>query len=582
MPIITTPELAQAVNISKMPGLARVLMEIFKLNEINDVFDKVQDYEGLDFIDKLLDTIGVKIEIDPKDLKKIPKNGAFIAVANHPYGGIEGIIMLKLICSVRPDFKMMVNFILEKIPNLQPYFIAVNPFEDLKEKSSLGGIKKILAALDDKTPIGIFPAGEVSTYNLQEKRVVDKVWHPVVGKIIKKSGAPVLPVFFKGNNGLLFQVMSLLHPKLRTAKLPSEFLNKGGRVIKVRIGQAIQQEELEHFPNSKMALNYIRTRMYALEMGCENKLGLWERAKQFTLPKSTNPVIGAIPETDLEAELETLSEYLVSSEGAYEVYNCPSYAIPKILLEIGRLREVTFREVGEGTGKAVDLDQYDVYYHHLFVWDKAKRCLVGAYRIGLGEQILETRGMAAFYISELFKVEKGFSKVLESGLELGRSWVRKDYQGKPLPLFLLWKGLILLTLNNPKIKYFFGPVSISNDYSTFSKALIVEFIKKNYYDHELSQYIIPRKDFKVKKLNKEDLSVLSAFGNNVKVLDTIIADVDKQQTKIPVLLRQYIAMNGRIAAFNIDPAFADCLDGLLVLNVEDLPASLIDKVKGSI
>lgn len=578
MPLISSDELAKAINLEGTPGLARVLMEVSKLNAVNDVFEKIQGTEGLDFIDFALETLGIQVEIDPKDLKKIPKKGGFIAVANHPYGGIEGLILLKLLCSVRSDSKLMVNFILNKIPNLQEYFVAVNPFEDLKEKSSVGGIISILKLIKEGIPVGIFPAGEVSTFNLKTKRVIDRIWHPVVGKLIKKTDVPVLPVYFDGNNGLLFQILSLIHPKLRTAKLPSELVNKSGKTIKVRIGHPIQAEDLKHFSNSASALNYVRSRTYALEMGFDSTEKQYSPKNIFKVFKKEKEIIAPI--ANLDNEVATLSNYMVCAEGEYEVYLAPFFAIPQMIKEIGRLREVTFRGVGEGTGKEIDLDHYDVFYQHLFVWHKSEKCLVGAYRIGNGAEILKNRGSQAFYINELFKIEAGFYEVMQSGVELGRSWVRKEFQNKPLPLFLLWRALILHFVNNPHLKYLFGPVSISNDYTNCSKTLMVEFIKKNYFDDHLAQFVKPRKQFKVKGLKNINISTLADFGNNIKTLDSIIADIDRKHNKIPVLLRQYIAMSGRIVAFNVDPKFADCLDGLLVLNFSNMPPEMLEKLKG--
>lgn len=582
MPLITADEIARAINIQKLPGLAQILMQITRLNSINRAFDEVHDLQGMDFVDKLLELLGIEIEIDPKDLKKIPSKGAFIAVANHPYGGIEGLILLKLLCSVRPETRLMVNFLLTKITNLEEYFIPVNPFEELKDRSSVAGILKILHLLSEGVPVAMFPAGEVASFHLREHRVIDRIWHPGVGRIIKKAQVPVLPVFFKGNNSLLFQVLGLIHPRLRTARLPSELMNKQGKIIKVRIGHPVSRTDLEHFPNAAAVLNYVRSRTYALEMGYDTAKKHFSPRHIFKIWKKQKPVIEPVPENELASEVAGISRFRICSEGEYEVYLAPSYTLPGILREIGRLREITFREEGEGSGKEIDLDQYDTYYQHLFLWHKNSQCVVGAYRVGNGSEIVKNRGIAGFYISELFKIKPPFIPVMESGLELGRSWIRKEFQNKPLPLFLLWRALLAYILDHPEIRYLFGPVSISNDYAGASKALMVEFIKKNYFDSRFAPYVSPRKKFKVKRQKIKDLTTLADFGNNVKTLDSIIADIDGRQSKIPVLIRQYIGLNGKIAAFNVDPKFSDCLDGLLILDISDVPASMTDKLKSGI
>ena len=241
MKIITTEEFAKATKLDKlkMPGLAALLMEVMKINQVNELFASAQPRQGIEFIDAILEGCGVKIEFDEKDLKNIPKEGGFIAIANHPYGGIEGLVLLKMLLTVRPDAKLMANFLLKKIPNLSDFFIAVNPFENIEHSSSISGLKNTLEMLNNGTPIGIFPAGEVSTFKIETQQVTDRLWHPVVGKIIAKAKVPVVPIYFHGNNGLLFNLLSMIHPALRTAKLPSELFNKQGDTIRLRIGKPI-------------------------------------------------------------------------------------------------------------------------------------------------------------------------------------------------------------------------------------------------------------------------------------------------------------------------------------------------------
>lgn len=220
-----------------MPGLSSLLMELMKINDVNKLYSKYSELDGLAFVDAILDSLGITIEYDEATLKNIPKEGAFIAIANHPFGGIEGLILLKMLAKVRPDTKLMANFILKKIPNLSEYFIAVNPFENVSNNSSISGIKSTLELLNSGSPIGIFPAGEVSAYDTKTQKVMDKQWNPVVGKLISKAKVPVLPIYFHGNNGLLFNILGVIHPTLRTAKLPSELFNKKGYKIK-QIGRA--------------------------------------------------------------------------------------------------------------------------------------------------------------------------------------------------------------------------------------------------------------------------------------------------------------------------------------------------------
>ncbi|MDB5114536.1 MAG: family N-acetyltransferase [Mucilaginibacter sp.] len=580
MKIITTEEFAKATKLDKLrlPGLASFLMELMKINQVNDLFAQAQPKQGIEFIDAILAGCGVEIEFDERELKNIPADGSFIAIANHPYGGIEGLVLLKVLLMARPDAKLMANFLLKKIPNLSDFFIAVNPFENIEHSSSISGLKNTLQLLADGTPIGIFPAGEVSTFKIEKQQVTDRLWHPVVGKIIGKAKVPVVPIYFHGNNGLLFNLLSLIHPTLRTAKLPSELFNKQGQTIRLRIGKPINVEDIPEYNNSTKLLNFLRARTYALGTGLEEEKKIFNPRNLFKIKKKQQEIVEAINPAILEKEVATLrDEYTIWAEKNYEVFIVPTSVIPNVIREIGRLREVTFREIGEGTNKATDLDEYDIYYHHLFIWDTEAKMVVGAYRIGLGDEIFYSVGKNGFYITELFKVKAQFTPVLKKSLELGRSWIRKEYQQKPLPLFLLWKGILKYLIDNPRYRYLLGPVSISNSFSKFSKSLIVDYINRNHFDHEMAQYVKPRKKFKV-DFSDIDTDLLMSGEDTFKGLDNLISEVETRNMKVPVLLRQYIALNAKIISFNIDPKFADCLDGFLVLDLEKVPQDILDKL----
>jgi putative hemolysin len=581
MKVITTEEFAKATKLDKlkMPGLAALLMEIMKINQVNELFAQAQPKVGPEFVDAILEGCGIDVEFDERDLRHIPKTGSFIAIANHPYGGIEGMVLLKMLCMVRPDAKLMANFLLKKIPNLADYFIAVNPFENVDHSSSISGLKNTLELLGNGTPIGIFPAGEVSTYKVDKQEVTDRMWHPVVGKIIAKAKVPVVPIYFHGNNGLLFNLLSLIHPALRTAKLPSELFNKHGHTIKLRIGKPINVVDIPDYTNSTKLLNYLRARTYALGTGLENEKKIFNPRNLFKIKKLPEAIVPAINADTLEKEIVPLREnYRIWVEKNFEVFITPTSVIPNVIREIGRLREITFREVGEGTNKPSDLDEFDIYYHHLFIWDTEAKMIVGAYRLGLGDEIFYSIGKKGFYISELFKIKTQFTPILKKSIELGRSWIRKEYQLKPLPLFLLWKGIIKYLMDNPRYRYLIGPVSISNSFSNFSKSLIVDYINRNHFDHEMAQYVKPRKKFKV-NLESIDTDLLMAGEDTFKGLDNLIGEVETRNMKVPVLLRQYIAMNAKIICFNIDPKFADCLDGFLVLDLEKVPHDMLEKLE---
>lgn len=265
------------------------------------------------------------------------------------------------------------------------------------------------------------------------------------------------------------------------------------------------------------------------------------------------------------------SKYLYVERGNFQVYIAPGQAIPNILKEIGRLREITFREVGEGTGKAIDLDEYDGYYHNLFIWDTKEAQIVGGYRLGLGQQIFEQYGVQGFYINSLFDIEESAYSLLAKSIELGRSYITSPYQKAYLPLFLLWQGILRFLVTQPNYQYLIGPVSISKYYSEVSKSMIVQFVKTYFYDAQLASYFKPKTPY-LPQLEPMDLAQI---GNQLKDLERFLSTIEPDHIKVPVLLKQYTKLNAKFISFNIDPNFSDALDGLMILTIKNLPAEIL-------
>lgn len=376
----------------------------------------------------------------------------------------------------------------------------------------------------------------------------------------------------------MFNLLGLIHPNLRTARLPTELLNKKGHTLKLRIGKAVIPSDTVYKDHPGKLLAYYRARTYVLGAGLDAIPTIYNPKKIFKIKPNPTPVTAEIAVQILEEEIKYIRlQYSVYTEKEYEVFIAPALLIPGLLKEIGRLREITFRDVGEGTNKEIDLDRYDAYYHHLFIWDNHERCLVGAYRIGKGNEIFASMGKYGFYTAELFKIKKQFNTILRQSLELGRSWVRKEYQQKPLPLFLLWKGILLYLRENPWCQYLMGPVSISNSFSKFSQSLIVDYISKNHFDDKLSEYVKPRKRFKPNFLNI-DKDLLLADKVSIKSLDQLISEIEVSHMKVPVMLRQYVSLNAKIICFNVDPKFSNSLDGFLVTPVQGIPQDLLSRL----
>ena len=583
MGLVTSKEIAESIKADKFGFLGTflgwILMQLLRITTINKIYNRNKEKKDLQFLNSLMDEFQITFEIPKEDLKRIPKEGSFITISNHPLGGVDGILLLKLLIEHRPDFKIIANFLLHRIAPLKPYVMPVNPFENHKDaKSSIAGIKNALLHLQKGHPLGIFPAGEVSTYK-DGRLMVDKPWEEGAVKLIKNAEVPVIPIYFHAKNSRFFYFLSKISDTLRTAKLPSELLSQKDRTIKVRIGKPIAVRDQKQYQDINAFYEYIRKKTYMLANPFERKQSILSKQN---LKISTPPrkISSQKNIASLIKEVQTLREndkrLLISKN--YEVFLAPAKDIPNTLYEIGRLREITFRDVGEGTNKSIDLDKFDKYYYHMFLWDNFENCLVGAYRMGLGKEIYKRYGIQGFYIQSLFKFEPELHGMMEQTIEMGRAFIVKEYQQKPMPLFLLWKGIVHTTLRYPEHKYLMGGVSISNQFSEFSKSLMIEFMKSHYYDPYVAQYIQPKKEFKVKLKDADKDFVFDAAKADMQKFDRVIDEIEPGALRIPVLIKKYVKQNARLVAFNVDPKFNNSVDGLMYIKIIDLPESTVKPV----
>ena len=549
-------------------------MKLLKINRLNEICDSLSEKTDIQFFEQAIQELGIRYECGQKSIKNIPETGPFIVIANHPYGGIDGLLLLKIIVAKRPDIKFLGNFLLQKIKPIESYIFPVNPFEDHTEyASSISGIRQALTHLESGGCLGIFPAGEVSSLNIGRQEFSDKKWSNSIIKFIKKANVPVLPIHISGRNSLFFSALGLIHAELRTVKLPSELFNKKSKLIKVTIGSPISTDDQSGFSEIEQFGRFLRVMTYLPHMATNVKTHF----TNIFQPKSkVFQIAPAVEKTAIKNELENLrSKYFLFNHLKISAFCAPYAEIPNIMTEIGRLREITFREVGEGTNMSSDLDEYDLYYWHLFLWDNTYETIVGAYRVGKGEEIFNQFTYKGFYTHSLFKFKKEFHPVLKKSLELGRSFIVKEYQRKPLPLFLLWKGILYFLNNNPGYRYLIGPVSISNDYSQFSRGLIMKFIQKFYSDPEFSKLVKPRKKFMVNDSKRGFEILINATNGDFKKLEKIISIAEKKTMLIPVLLKKYLQLNGRILNFNLDPKFNNSLDGFILLDLHTMPAEFV-------
>ena len=583
MGLVTAKEVAKAINADKYGFLGTfsgwLLMKVLRISHLNEIYDRNKHLKDLEFLNAILDEFQIKFEIPEEDLKRLPKDGAYITISNHPLGGIDGILLLKLMLEREPNFKIIANFLLHRIEPMKPYIMPVNPFETHKDaKSSTVGLKETFRHLSDGKPLGMFPAGEVSTYK-DGKIVVDKDWEEGAIKVIRKAQVPVVPIYFHAKNSRLFYHLSKISDTLRTAKLPSELFSQKDRVIKVRIGKPISVAEQNEHETLEEYSEFLRKKTYMLANAFD-KESSFLNTTNLKIPKSPKTI--ATP-ANTEAMAKEIAELhkgdarMLQSKN-YEVFFTEASKIPNILHEIGRLREVTFREVGEGTNESIDIDRYDKYYHHMFLWDSETNQIAGAYRMGLGSEIFPKYGIDGFYLQELFRFEPELFDMMNKSIEMGRAFITKEYQQKPMPLFLLWKGIVHTTLRYPEHKFLIGGVSISNQFSDFSKSLMIEFMKSHYYDPYVAQYVYPKKEYKVKLKDADKDFVFEEAEADLNKFDKIIDEIEPGSLRLPVLIKKYIKQNARVIAFNVDPLFNNAVDGLMYIRIADLPESTVKPV----
>lgn len=569
-------ELAKASHMRPGDPRFAVLAEVSGLNRLERFYNEISVLPGEDFIEALFAHLDLRLEVDPADLERVPAEGGVAIVANHPYGAIDGLALLHVLRDRRPDLKVMANFMLQQLEPLRDRFIGVNPFEQITTRSSFQGMRQAHQHLADGGALGVFPAGEVSSYRKDLDAVADPRWKTPVIKLIRHAGVPVVPLWFDGANSLVFQILGMVHPSLRTLQLPREMLRMHGRTVRMRIGNPLTEKELAQFTSMDALARYLRAKTYAIGSGVSVRR---EHFRPLYFPRRPKPVVSAGPVEPMEQELSKLADKRLNSQGEFDLYLAPSGRIPNILREIGRLREETFRAVDEGTNKAIDLDEFDHYYDHLFLWDREKRKLAGAYRVGDGKVIMERYGKRGFYLNTLFKLGRPMRDILACSFELGRSFIAPDYQRHRLPLFMLWRGLLLHITSHPGHRYLIGPVSISGGYSKFSRRLIIEFVRKYHYDESLAKHVRPRNRFYI-GIDKEDGgALLEASGEDIKKLDQVISDIEASGSAVPVLLKRYLSLNAKIIGFNRDPHFNDSLDGLVLLDLSKVPPATIEGLR---
>jgi putative hemolysin len=564
------------------PGVGRLInaaaTHVLALPPLTRVYRALEHCQNIsEFTGKALDIVGVSHHVEMADLQRIPAQGAAIVVANHPYGGLEGLLLMHLLLQRRLDVRLLANELLWRIPELRPILIPVDVLDPSRKLANLAGLRAALAHVKSGGLLAMFPAGAVSY--LQGTRIIDPTWNATAARLIRKCNAPVTPMHFAGRNSRGFQLAGMIHPLLRTALLPRELVNKRDHQINVSIGNAIPAAHIQAITDDAVLATQLRLQTYALAKPRATK------RTNATAPRSSvKDIAPAIAPSLIAAELESLpaAQHLIDGNGLRVVY-AQARQLPWTLQELGRLRELTFRAAGEGTGHAADIDLFDNYYTQLICWNPATREIVGGYRLGAVDQILKCYGLRGLYTHTLFKFGRGLlhHPAMAGGmaLELGRSFVRLEYQRSFAPLLALWRGISAYVVRHPQYRVLFGPVSISNDYLPASRLMLVEYLKQHCLDTELSRLIKPRTPVR----RRHPLTGLSKDFAQLPDLDTLSAlmsQLEPDQKGVPVLLRQYLKLGGKLLGFNLDTQFGDAIDGLIMVDLPKTDLKTLQKYMG--
>ena len=562
------------------------LEHVLQLSRLNQLYSELRERpDTRSFPERMLDFMGVRTELEAGDLADIPRTGPVVVVANHPFGGIEGVVLARIFHDVRPDMRVLANHLLARIPELREFMIFVNPFGGAAAaRQNMTGLKAAIRWLQNGGMLVTFPAGEVARFDLRVGRVDEGPWNENIARIIRHAGATVLPVHIEGANGPLFHMAGLVHPRLRTALLPQELLNKFNSIIRVRLGRAIAFDRLSRLSSDAAVIRYLRLRTEALAYRSGSRHVPEKPTAHFCVPWKKSAVqvsiAAAVDANALRSDMAALSEEdTILRHEQFRVVVARAAQLPAVLPEIGRLRELTFRPVGEGTGRARDLDRFDAHYLHLLIWNEETSEVVGAYRLGPTDEILPRYGLRGLYTSTLFKFRQPLMKHLTPALELGRSFVRPEYQRGYLPLLLLWKGVCCFVSRNPRYRHLFGPVSISNEYQPISRHLIQRHFPRTPQAAQLARWVSPRHPLRA-SWPAHLPEVPADLAGDLQTLAELIEEIENGRG-LPVLLRQYLKLGGEVLAFNVDPDFHQALDGLIVVDLVHADATAIGRYMGA-
>ena len=532
--------------------LRRVVCE----ERINAILSKGAALTGFDFVELVLDDLKISYSVANTDRENIPVEGRVVIVANHPLGALDALALLQLVGSVRRDVKVLANDVLMQLEPLSPLFLPLPVFSN---GSALAGMREAYRALEREEAIIVFPSGEVS--RMRPQGVRDLEWSSGFARLALKTSAPVLPVHIAAHNSPMFYGVSMLAKPLAALLLAREMFGAANARIGFQVGEIVSADALTRETRKpEQIAKHMRRHVYRL---ARRRPTVFPTSAAVAHPESPLAVRRALRDAEVLGQTNDGKQILLLDARA----DCPA------LREIGRLRELAFRRVGEGTGARRDLDAFDVYYRHLVLWDEPALAIVGAYRLGEADTILRERGLQGLYSASLFDYAEKAQGFLPEAVELGRSFVQPSYWGSR-SLDYLWQGIGAYLRKRPHIRYVFGPVSLSASIPAEAREWIVHFHRHYFGDSD--QLARARNPFVISAPVAEAARAAwsgRSVGEGLSVLKQQLADMKAQ---LPTLYRQYADLcepeGVRFLDFGVDPAFGGCVDGLVRLDLTHLRA----------
>ena len=553
-----------------------VVERLLGIDTLNACYDRACSGDGATpFLQRCLDVLEVRYRVEGVERLQTLRSGPCLVVANHPFGGIEAILFFHLLRQVRPDAKVIANYVLMRVPHVASGLIPVDPFaRETSVRSNVQPMRRAFRHLQEGGVLGIFPSGTVSHWQLSQRAVTDPPWSSHVASLAQRTGAPILPIYFHGKNGWCFQLAGMIHPLFRTALLPREVLKKRGGSVQITVGKALSPGQLRRFEDPQWLTSFVRAATYLLREAGAGSHSTHHHRKAAPIPGPGDTAL-------LAKEIAALpNQSLLLTKQGFEVYLLTRSQAPNVVLEIGRLREITFRDVGEGTGRAIDLDEFDDHYEHLILWSPQEQAIFGAYRLARADEVMAHRGLAGLYTASLYRFRSGFLRKLGGALELGRSFIVPRHQKQRYSLMLLWCGLGAFISRNPHYHTLFGPVSVSQNYTTLSKQLLVWFLKRAHRHPGLARLVRPNHPFKAQDKLSDQKALISDCIRSIDDVSTLISEFEEDGKGVPILFKQYLKVNALLLSFSVDQSFSSVLDGLVIADMRTADARVLRRYFG--